>query len=215
VNDEYLQLEEKAAEAPELAWRAVQGLAGEKHAKAISDYARAENERIDLALKKRVLEDKVRQERAIADKLEADAAVAKLNELIARAELARAVRDLGVVVTVNKSGAIRVEERNPQSPIDDSGLFTLPEKRLLGLVIDVTAPKFDFAVSEMSTVVLTKWLCEEGQSVRRDEPIFEISSDVLDAEIPCPVDGRVLQLLVAAGAEIKQEQTVVCRIEKS
>src|SRR5882757_7379409 len=79
VNEEYLHLEDKASEAPDLAWRAVQGLAGEKHAKAISDYAKAENDKIDLALKQRVLEDKVRQERATADRMESEAGLAKLN----------------------------------------------------------------------------------------------------------------------------------------
>jgi hypothetical protein len=135
INEEYLRVQDKAAEAPDLAWRAVQGLAEEKHAKAMADYARAENDEIDLALKRRVFEDKARQERAAADKLEAEAAVAKLNELKARAELARELRDLGVKLVVDSAGRIDVSVVDT-TPLSDERLheiFTLPEKRMLGM----------------------------------------------------------------------------------
>ena len=37
---------------------------------------------------------------------------------------------------------------------------------------------------------ITKWLKRVGDTVQRDEPLFEISTDKVDAEIPSPVAGK-------------------------
>jgi biotin carboxyl carrier protein len=214
VNDEYLHVEDKVAETPELAWRAVQGLAGEKHAKAVADYARAENEKIDLALKSRVMEDKVRQERASADKLEAEAALAKLNELKARAELAMALQDLGVTLTVNSTGIINVRKSERLNESELRGIFTLPEKRLLNMIVEVTVPSLPAGDVRVADTTLTKWLCKVGQSVREGDPICEISSNVVDSDVPSPVSGVILDILVQPGTGVEPEKTVVCLIEK-
>lgn len=214
VNDRYLQLEDKAAQAPDLAWRAVQGLAGEKHAKAISDYARAENDSIDLALKQRVLDDKVRQEKATADKLEAEAALAKINELKARAELVKTLQDLNLAMTVDRDGVIRIA-RCEQLPADLlQQVFTLPEKRLLGTVVDITIQDSKgIAQKSLGQVTLVRWICRIGDRVERDQPIFEISSDALDAEIPSPAEGILSEILVEENSII-QPDTIVGRINK-
>lgn len=214
VNEEYLHLEDKAAEAPELAWRAVQGLAGEKHAKAVADYAKAENERIDIALKRRIFDDKARQEHAAADKLEAEAALAKLNELKARVELATALQGLGVALTVETGGAILVRTSARLTHSEISGIFTLPEKRLLQMITEVVAPSDIALGADDRSMTLTKWLCKVGETVQEGEPIFQISTDVLETEVPCPTGGVISEILVDEGAKILPEQTVVCRIEK-
>jgi hypothetical protein len=214
VNDEYLHLGEKAEEAPDLAWRAVQGLAGEKHAKAVSDYARAENEKIDLALKQRVLDDKVRQEKATADKLEAEAAIAKINELKARAELAKTLSDLNMAITVAPDGGIRVfrDQRLPADFI--SHIFSLSEKRDLGLVVDVTLREsFGSSNFELKDIKLVKWLCKVGDRVEHDQPILEIETEILDAEVPSPVTGIIYEIKVSDGAI--DLDTVIGRIEKN
>ena len=49
---------------------------------------------------------------------------------------------------------------------------------------------------------ILKWLKNEGESVQRDEPLFEISTDKVDTEVPSPVAGTVAKLLVAEGATV-------------
>src|SRR5215216_5173613 len=59
---------------------------------------------------------------------------------------------------------------------------------------------------------LSKWLKRVGDEVKRDEAIFEISTDKVDAEIPSPVAGVLAEVLVNEG-ETVAVQTVVARIE--
>jgi 2-oxoglutarate dehydrogenase E2 component (dihydrolipoamide succinyltransferase) len=49
---------------------------------------------------------------------------------------------------------------------------------------------------------ILKWLKAEGETVQRDEPLFEISTDKVDTEVPSPVAGTVTRLLVAEGATV-------------
>ncbi|MEP6801132.1 MAG: dihydrolipoamide acetyltransferase family protein, partial [Acidobacteriota bacterium] len=49
---------------------------------------------------------------------------------------------------------------------------------------------------------ITKWLKKVGDPVKRDEPIFEISTDKVDAEIPSPVAGTLLDIKVQEGATV-------------
>ncbi len=49
---------------------------------------------------------------------------------------------------------------------------------------------------------ITKWLKKVGDNVQRDEPIFEISTDKVDAEIPSPVAGVLSEIKVAEGATV-------------
>jgi 2-oxoglutarate dehydrogenase E2 component (dihydrolipoamide succinyltransferase) len=59
---------------------------------------------------------------------------------------------------------------------------------------------------------LSKWLKKVGDEVKRDEPIFEISTDKVDAEIPAPTAGVLAEILVKEG-ETVAIQTVVARLE--
>jgi len=49
---------------------------------------------------------------------------------------------------------------------------------------------------------ILKWLKSEGDQVKADEPLFEISTDKVDTEVPSPVAGTVTKLLVAEGATV-------------
>ena len=49
---------------------------------------------------------------------------------------------------------------------------------------------------------ITKWLKKAGDRVERDEPLFEISTDKVDAEIPAPVAGVLTEIRVAEGATV-------------
>jgi 2-oxoglutarate dehydrogenase E2 component (dihydrolipoamide succinyltransferase) len=61
---------------------------------------------------------------------------------------------------------------------------------------------------------LTKWLKQPGERVERDEPLFEISTDKVDAEIPSPAAGVLGELKVQEGATV-QVGSVVCSINES
>ena len=49
---------------------------------------------------------------------------------------------------------------------------------------------------------LSKWLKKVGDEVKRDEPIFEISTDKVDAEIPAPAAGVLAEILVTEGQTV-------------
>ncbi|MEG9434529.1 biotin/lipoyl-containing protein, partial [Terriglobus sp. ADX1] len=49
---------------------------------------------------------------------------------------------------------------------------------------------------------ITKWLKKVGDTVKRDEPIFEISTDKVDAEIPSPADGVLTEIKSAEGTTV-------------
>jgi 2-oxoglutarate dehydrogenase E2 component (dihydrolipoamide succinyltransferase) len=59
---------------------------------------------------------------------------------------------------------------------------------------------------------VSRWLKKVGDEVKRDEPIFEISTDKVDAEIPSPSAGVLAEIIVGEGKTVTV-QTVVARIE--
>ena len=50
---------------------------------------------------------------------------------------------------------------------------------------------------------ITKWLKKAGETVQRDEPLFEISTDKVDAEIPSPASGVLTEIKIAEGATVE------------
>src|SRR5438045_5296923 len=56
---------------------------------------------------------------------------------------------------------------------------------------------------------ILKWLKSEGESIERDEPLFEISTDKVDTEVPSPLGGTVSKILVAEGATVPVGTPVV------
>ena len=75
--------------------------------------------------------------------------------------------------------------------------------------IDVIMPQMGESIAEGT---LSRWLKKIGDPVKRDEPIFEISTDKVDAEIPAPTAGVLAEVLVQEGQTVAV-QTVVARIE--
>jgi 2-oxoglutarate dehydrogenase E2 component (dihydrolipoamide succinyltransferase) len=59
---------------------------------------------------------------------------------------------------------------------------------------------------------VSKWLKQVGDTVERDEPILEISTDKVDAEIPAPSSGTLVEVVVAEGATV-EVGTVVAYID--
>src|SRR5579871_1133206 len=75
---------------------------------------------------------------------------------------------------------------------------------------DVVMPQMGESIVEGT---LTKWLKKAGEHVERDEPLFEISTDKVDTEIPAPVAGVLKEVLVDEGKTVAIS-TVVGRIEE-
>ena len=75
-------------------------------------------------------------------------------------------------------------------------------------MIDVEMPQMGESIIEGT---LTKWLKKPGDKVERDEPLFEISTDKVDTEIPSPVAGTLAEILVEEGKTVGIN-TVVGRI---
>ena len=75
--------------------------------------------------------------------------------------------------------------------------------------VDVNMPQMGESIAEGT---LSKWLKKVGDEVKRDEAIFEISTDKVDAEIPSPVAGVLAEVLVTEGQTVAV-QTLVARIE--
>ncbi len=74
---------------------------------------------------------------------------------------------------------------------------------------DVVMPQMGESIVEGT---LTKWLKKPGERVERDEPLFEISTDKVDTEIPSPVAGVLREALVAEGQTV-QVNVLVARID--
>src|SRR5271157_5796089 len=70
---------------------------------------------------------------------------------------------------------------------------------------DIIMPQMGESIFEGT---ITKWLKKPGDKVQRDEPLFEISTDKVDAEIPAPASGVLTEIKVSEGATV-QVNTVV------
>ena len=75
--------------------------------------------------------------------------------------------------------------------------------------VDVIMPQMGESIAEGT---LSRWLKKVGDEVKRDEPIFEISTDKVDAEIPAPSAGVLAEILVTEGQTVPV-QPVVARLE--
>jgi pyruvate dehydrogenase E2 component (dihydrolipoamide acetyltransferase) len=75
-------------------------------------------------------------------------------------------------------------------------------------ITDVIMPQMGESIFEGT---ITKWLKKPGDPVQQDEPLFEISTDKVDAEIPSPAAGVLAEIKVEAGTTV-QINTVVATI---
>src|SRR5947209_4356391 len=64
---------------------------------------------------------------------------------------------------------------------------------------DVVMPQMGESIFEGT---ITKWLKKPGDKVQRDEPLFEISTDKVDAEIPAPASGVLQEIKVTEGTTV-------------
>src|SRR3974390_1307779 len=79
------------------------------------------------------------------------------------------------------------------------------------MAVDVIMPQMGESIFEGT---ITKWLKKPGDKIERDEPLFEISTDKVDAEIPAPATGVLREIKVSEGQTV-QVNTVVGVIESN
>ncbi|MGB6980837.1 MAG: biotin/lipoyl-containing protein, partial [Candidatus Acidiferrales bacterium] len=77
------------------------------------------------------------------------------------------------------------------------------------MATDVIMPQMGESIFEGT---ITKWLKKPGDKIERDEPLFEISTDKVDAEIPSPAAGVLKEIKVTEGQTVPI-QTVVAVID--
>jgi len=71
--------------------------------------------------------------------------------------------------------------------------------------VDVVMPQMGESIAEGT---ITRWMKQIGDSVSRDEPLFEISTDKVDAEIPSPAAGKLVEIKNQAGETVPVNQVV-------
>src|SRR5919112_1512030 len=71
--------------------------------------------------------------------------------------------------------------------------------------VQVTMPQMGDSVSE-GTVL--EWHKQEGEAVAEDEPLVEISTDKVDAEVPAPASGTIEEILAQAGDTVHVGQVL-------
>ncbi|HEY0784054.1 MAG TPA: biotin/lipoyl-containing protein, partial [Thermoanaerobaculia bacterium] len=77
------------------------------------------------------------------------------------------------------------------------------------MATEVVMPQMGESIAEGT---ITKWLVKVGDTVARDQPLFEISTDKVDAEIPAPNAGVLAEIKVQEGQTVPV-QTLVAVIE--
>ena len=75
--------------------------------------------------------------------------------------------------------------------------------------VDVIMPQMGESIAEGT---ITIWMKQVGEDVKRDESILEISTDKVDADIPSPASGTLVEILVEAGQTV-EVGSVIARIE--
>jgi 2-oxoglutarate dehydrogenase E2 component (dihydrolipoamide succinyltransferase) len=88
-----------------------------------------------------------------------------------------------------------VQEEKSSAPSGSNG----------GAGIDVVMPQMGESIFEGT---ITKWLKKVGDKVQRDEPLFEISTDKVDAEIPAPAAGVLREIKVKEGTTVQVNSVV-------
>jgi pyruvate dehydrogenase E2 component (dihydrolipoamide acetyltransferase) len=119
------------------------------------------------------------------------------------------VNTVVAVLTDSGSSAATTGPQEKSTPSHAAGKEA-PEAQLAASQVptEIVMPQMGESIFEGT---ITKWLKKAGDPVQKDEPLFEISTDKVDAEIPSPVDGVLTEIKVAEGATV-QVNTVVAVI---
>ena len=120
-----------------------------------------------------------------------------------------------VAVVAEGDGAVAKREWTTPAPTKSEGAATaassptpLPAAPLKSSASQTPEPgRTDVVMPQMGESIfegtITRWLKKAGDPVQKDEPLFEISTDKVDAEIPAPVSGILTEIKVSEGATVE------------
>jgi pyruvate dehydrogenase E2 component (dihydrolipoamide acetyltransferase) len=129
--------------------------------------------------------------------------------VVAESETAEASREPGRSAAPEpKSAQSTPTEAGPKPPAPNESSRNHSAAPEVEHGIDVVMPQMGESIFEGT---ITKWLKKAGDPVQKDEPLFEISTDKVDAEIPAPVAGVLTEIKVPEGSTV-QINTVVAVI---
>ncbi len=109
-----------------------------------------------------------------------------------------------------KEEPVAEENRTEPAP-KETEKKSVPAAQESGKVIEITLPKMGESVME-GTII--KWHKKVGEQVKKDETIFEISTDKVDTEVPSPADGYLSEIMVGE-QETVDVGTVVAKLSSS
>lgn len=78
------------------------------------------------------------------------------------------------------------------------------------MATDVTMPQLGESVTEGT---ITKWLKKPGDPVAKYEPICEVATDKVNAEVPATISGTMKEIIAEEGQTVEVGQ-LICRIEE-
>ncbi len=73
------------------------------------------------------------------------------------------------------------------------------------MTVEIKMPQMGESIAEGT---VTRWFKKVGDPVKRDEPLFEISTDKVDAEVPSPGDGVLMEIRVDEGVTVEVNSVV-------
>jgi pyruvate dehydrogenase E2 component (dihydrolipoamide acetyltransferase) len=115
-----------------------------------------------------------------------------------------------VVAVIDESGAAAATPTSPAASAPATPEATAPATASAGTpsagpATDVVMPQMGESIFEGT---ITKWLKQVGDKITRDEPLFEISTDKVDAEIPAPASGILSDIKAQAGTTVQVNSVV-------
>jgi 2-oxoglutarate dehydrogenase E2 component (dihydrolipoamide succinyltransferase) len=98
-----------------------------------------------------------------------------------------------------------ISEPGPPQPIEEQPVVPAPSPLASapvagGSASDVVMPQMGESITEGT---VSKWLKAVGDPIDKDEPLLEISTDKVDAEVPSPAAGKLLEILVKEGQTVE------------
>ncbi|MEP7211681.1 MAG: 2-oxoglutarate dehydrogenase, E2 component, dihydrolipoamide succinyltransferase [Acidobacteriota bacterium] len=86
------------------------------------------------------------------------------------------------------------------TPVEPLNAAAAPQAAPSGNAVDIVMPQMGESITEGT---VSKWLKSVGDKIEKDEPLLEISTDKVDAEVPSPAAGTLLEITVDEGATVE------------
>ena len=122
-----------------------------------------------------------------------------------------------VVAVIESNGEVKIEKKEALPETEDEEIKKEEREKVKtektkeiepGEITEVIMPKMGESVME-GTII--KWHKKTGEKIKKDETLFEISTDKVDTEVPAPVEGVILEILVGE-QETVEVGTIVAKI---